>query len=170
MRRTLTALALVGTLAASAACADKSTPAGAPATSSAAGAPTSEAPSPEADYTADTKKVCAKIDTAMKKSTNAFGGELGKLIAYKQIKNTAAANRAKAGAQRELKALATAIRSTTAAAQDPTVKAAGQESAANIEATAANNAFFDKLKTEKDLDSLESEITAWLVPLGTHCA
>jgi hypothetical protein len=166
MRRALTALALVSTLAGSAACTDNSTPVGGQASSSAAAAPTSEAP----DYTADTKKICGKIDTAMDKSTNAFGTELGKLIAYKQVRNTAAANKAKAGAQRELKALAKTIRDATAAALDPKVKAAGQESAANIEATAANNAFFDKLKSEKDLNSLESEITAWLVPLAMHCA
>lgn len=171
MRRLLTAVALGATLLISGGCAGDDSPTAQPTTA----APTSASPTPSAtpsaDHAADTKRICGEIDKALETDMKGFGEELGKMIAYKQAGNTARANQAKADAQAELKAIASRMRERTAAAQDPELKAAGQESAENMEASAADQAFFGRLKTLNDVQSVvQKEVVSWLVPLAKFCA
>lgn len=171
MQRAIIALTLGGVLLTGAACGAWNEPSAAPTTAeptSASRSP-SAAPSPS-DYTADTKKVCGEIDQTLDSQMQAFGQELGKMIAYREAKNTEQAQKAKAAAQKELTEIATDIRQSTGAAQDPELTDAGEESAKNVEATAADAQFFDKFRNPRDLDALKAEITTWLVPLAEFCA
>jgi hypothetical protein len=129
-------------------------------------------PSKTASYTANTKKVCTKVDSLFQGAElERFAKDLGRHILYKKAKKTAKANQARDLAKKELRALAATVRSNTASAQDPKLKAAGEKSAVSIEKTAADNAFFAKLKTIKDVNgNLTSEMTPWLTPLSVYCA
>jgi hypothetical protein len=122
-------------------------------------------------YAANTKKVCTKVDNLFEGAgLERFAKHLGSLILYKQAKKPVKAKRSQAKAKQELKTLAASVRTTTATAKNPALKAAGAKSAASIEKSAANNALFNKLKTIKDVDQvLTSEITPWLTPLGLYC-
>jgi hypothetical protein len=172
MRRLLTAAALGAALLITAGCAgkDNDESAAQPTASATSASPTPSA-SASANYAADTKKICTEIDKSLETEMENFGEELGKMIAYKQAGNTTRANQAKADAQAELKAIASRMRERTAAAQDPELKAAGQESAENIEASAADETFFSRLKTLNDVKSVvQKEVVSWLVPLAKFCA
>ncbi|HST83196.1 MAG TPA: hypothetical protein VLL08_15785 [Kineosporiaceae bacterium] len=148
--------------------ASTSAPASAPASVGA----TKPSPSKAANYAANTKKVCAKVDNLFEGAElERFAKDLGRHILYKKAKKAAKADQARDLAKKELKALATAVRSNTSSAQDPELKAAGEKSAVSIEKTAADNAFFAKLKTIKDVNgNLTSEMTPWLTPLSVYCA
>jgi hypothetical protein len=175
MHRTILAATVGVLLLTVSACGGDST--GTPAASSAGPSATTAAveTTPEAedvDYSADNKKVCAKVDKLLEgKEMERFAKKLGELIVYKQAKQTAKAKDSREDAKKELKGLAAAVRRDTGVAKDPELKAAGEESAASIEKTAADNAFFTKIKTIKDVDkNLESEMTPWLTPLASYCA
>ena len=146
--------------------------ASAPASADAVQPSPTKTPAKAASYAANTKKVCAKVDSLFEGAeVDRFAKELGRLILYKKAKKPAKANQARELAKKELKSLAASVRSNTAAAQDPQLKAAGEKSAASIEQSAADNAFFAKLKTIKDVNSnLTSEMTPWLTPLSVYCA
>ena len=146
--------------------------ASAPATAPAANPSPSKAPAEAAKYTANTKKICTKVDGLFQGAgLDRFAKDLGRHILYKKAKKPAKANQARELAKKELKSLAASVRSNTAAAQDPQLKAAGEKSAASIEQTAADDAFFAKLKTIKDVNgNLTSEMTPWLTPLSVFCA
>jgi hypothetical protein len=165
MRRIIVVLAFAGVLATTAACGSESTPTGTAATASA----TTAAPSPTADYTADTKKVCDELDKMLDTGLDAFASNLGKMIGYRQAKQPELAAKAKAAAQQDLKEQAEALRKATMAAQDPKMQAAGEEAAKGMVTTAASDAFFDKLKDMDDLNALETEMTVWLAPLEFFC-
>jgi hypothetical protein len=176
MRRPLMAMALGGLLLIGPGCGSDSQPAAtAPATTPAV---TSAAPSASADYTADTKKVCDEIKKALGEEANGFAEELGKVIVYQQTGNRALADKATAAAQQKLEAFASTVEEKTAAAQNPDVRAAGQEAARNIRATATNDQFFASLKEVKLNTSqersafttkLEKESSSWAAPLGAFC-
>lgn len=138
---------------------------------SAAAPSSAPAPAPSADYTADTKKICAEVEKMLEgKEMEKFGIALGKLLVYKQGKVADRAKKARTDAGTKLTALATALRDRTKAAQDPDLRAAGAESADNMVDSAADDAFFGKIKTEKDLDTvLQSELTAWFTPVVAAC-
>lgn len=136
-----------------------------------AAAATSAAPSPSADFTADTKKVCAKVKKTIEKDARGFGEELGKMIAYKQADNSGQAAKARDAAKRELRAFAGNVNEQTAAALDPELRAAGKEAADNIRQTAATNTYFNKIDSLKDVEKgLEKLMISWFIPLGSHCA
>jgi uncharacterized protein (DUF305 family) len=171
MQRSIITLTLGGVLLTGAACGAKNEPTAAPTTA----APTSASPSPSAapspsDYTADTKRVCGQIEKMLESRMEAFGQQLGKMVAYREAGNTAQAQKAKTAAQKELATTATAIRQYTGAAQDPELWDAGKESAKNVEATAADAEFFRKFRNPRDLDALKAEVVTWLVPLAEFCA
>ena len=169
MRRAILAVTTGCVLLTGAACgndADSSTTAA--ATPSAA--PSAVASSPAADYTADTKAVCAKVDKIFTEDLEDFATELGKMIAYKEAKQTSEANTAEKSAGKELKEVAAAMKKATGAAQDPGLVKAGEASAEKITTTAGDTKFFDKIKTTKDVDTvLEAEFTAWFTPLSEYC-
>ncbi len=164
MRRTIVVLAFAGVLATAAACAKQSTPTAGPTTAAAA-----SSPSPTADYTADTKKVCDKIDTVLYNGMTPFAKKLGNMIGYKQAKQPDLAAKATAAAQQDLLEKADAVQQFTTAAQDPKMRTAGERSAKSLRATAASDAFFDRIESMDDLTALETEMAGWLMPFALFC-
>ncbi|RZU50563.1 hypothetical protein EV385_2338 [Krasilnikovia cinnamomea] len=168
MRRVILAVTLGGVLLSGAACsndtkttADAAAPAATPATATTTAAP---------DYTADSKKVCDGLEKELQKGAEAFGVELGKMIGYKETKQTQNAAKAKKAAATELKNWAADVKKATSAAKDPKLQAAGAEAADNLVKAAEGDAFFAKFKTEKDVDKhFETELNAWFAPLSTIC-
>jgi hypothetical protein len=170
MRRAILAMTIGGVLLTGASC---SSGADTPATSapSAAAVPSSEPSSAAPDYTANTKLVCDTVQKTLNDDLKGFGTELGKMIAYKEAKQTADAEKARQFAGQELKNVGAKIRKETAAAQDPQLKVAGVTSAAKMAKTADDDKFFAKIKTTKDLDKiLQSQLTEWFTPVAGYRA
>ncbi len=169
MRRALLAVIAGGTLLAGTACdSDANTPdAAAPLAPATSAAPTA---SPAPDYSADTKQVCDQLKTVYQGELRDFGTAMGKMITYKEAKDTAAAKKAADTAATELKAVALKIRKETAVAQDPEIKSAGAQSAAKLERSATDRKYIAKVKTLKDLNgTIERQLTDWLAPVAGYC-
>lgn len=133
----------------------------------------SEAPtSPPPDYTADTRKVCGGVQQAVgTKLPASFGTQIGKMIAYKEAKDPADADKYEQAAVKLLKSAADDIQRRTAAAQDPDLRTAGAASAAKLTRSATDSAFFDEIKSTKDLDRIiEARMGEWLGPITGYCA
>ncbi|MEU4425494.1 hypothetical protein AB0F81_33140 [Actinoplanes sp. NPDC024001] len=172
MRRAILAVLAGGLLLTGAACdsdADTSEIA-APAATTAPAAPASTAPAP--DYSADTEKVCGRLDKIFSAAlAGEFGAAMGKMIAQKEAKQAEEAAKAEKAAAAELKSVGAQIREETVAAQDPELKAAGETSAAKIEKSAQNRDYIEKVKTSKDLDrTLKTQVQEWLSPVTGYCA
>jgi hypothetical protein len=168
MRRALLAVALGGVLLSAAACdSDTETPAAAPAASAPSTAPASAAP----NYLANTKLVCGEVEKIFDADLQSFGAQMGKMIAYKEAKQTADAEKAEKAAAANLKAISAKIRKETASAENPELKTAGDASADKFASSATDAKFFDGIKTTKDLDkTIESKMTEWLSPVAGYCA
>lgn len=167
MRRALLAVTLGGVLLSAAAC-DSGTeaPVAAPAPTTAAPVVTSPAP----DYSENTKLVCGKVQTIFNTNLQNFATQMGKMIAYKQAKQTAEAETAEKAAAAQLKDVATKVRKETAAAEDPELKTAGETSAAKFAKSAADAKYFDSIKSDKDLNkTIEAKMTDWLSPVAGYC-
>jgi hypothetical protein len=136
------------------------------ATAPTATATTSAAP----DYSANTKLVCTKLQTLYTAELRNFGTAMGKMVTYKETKQTAEAEKAETTAAGQLKAAATKIRKETATAEDPDFIAAGKVSASKLESSATDRRYFDKVKTLADLNkSVEAQFTEWLTPVAGYC-
>ncbi len=168
MRRALLAVLAGGLLLTGAACdSDAKTT---DATDTPAATAASSSPPPP-DYSADTKAVCGKLQTAYQAELRDFGTAMGKLVTYREAKQTAEAKKAETTAVAELKAVAAKIRTTTKVAKNPEFKAAGLTSAAKIDASAVNKAYITKVKTLKTLNtSMETQFKEWLSPVAGYCA
>jgi hypothetical protein len=169
MRRAFLALALGGVLLSAAACDSdaESTTTAAPAATTPSAAPTSAAP----DYSDDTKLICGKVEKVFNSDLESFGTQLGRMIAYKEAKQTADADKAEAAAKKQLKDVGAKVKKETAAAQDPELVAAGATSADKFAKSAADTRFFDSIKSTKDLDrTIEAKMTDWLSPVAGYCA
>ncbi len=169
MRRAIVAVLAGGVMLTGAACdSDANTSEVAAPAAATAAAPSSTEPEP--DYSADTDKVCGRLDKVFSAALGDFGAALGKMIAHKEAKNTDEAEKAEKAAAAELKAVGTQIRKATSSAQDPEVKAAGATSAAKLEKSAKNRDYIEKIKTTKDLDrTLKSQLEEWLSPVAGYC-
>ena len=153
MRRAILAVIAGGTLLAGAACdsdATAKTEAAEPTRTAPTAAPTTSA---APDYSASTRLVCGRLQTLYTVELRAFGAAMGKMVTYKETKQTTDAEKAEAAAAGQLKAAATKIRKETAAAEDPEFKTAGQVSATKFEASAKDHKYIDRVKTLKDLNS-----------------
>ena len=171
MRRAFLAVTLGGLLAAGACSSDAETPAAAPAVASAATTPSAEVTTPPPDYSANTKLVCGKVEKIFDAELADFGTQIGKMIAYKEAKQTAEAEKAEKAARRELKDIGAKVKKITTVAQDPQLKSAGATSAAKFTRSASDTRFFDSIKTTKDLDrTIEAKMTEWLTPVAGYCA
>lgn len=168
MRRALLAVALGGVLLTATACdSDAESPVAAPAATTPSTAATSAGP----DYSANTKLVCGKVEKVFDADLEAFGTQMGKMIAHKEAKQTAEADKAEKAAAAGLKNIAVKVKKETAVAEDPELKAAGEASAAKFATSAADSKFFDSIKTTKDLDkTIEGKMTDWLSPVAGYCA
>ncbi|WP_067509055.1 hypothetical protein [Actinoplanes sp. TFC3] len=173
MRRALLAVTFGGLLLSGAACSSGGNDADSTAQAPAIVTPSSpaETTSPPPDYTANTKQVCSKVEKIFDAELEDFGTEIGKMIAYKEAKQSDNAEAAEKAAGKQLKNVGAQIKKLTAAAQDPQVKEAGATSSAKFTKSAADGTFFDKIKSTKDLDKvLESQMTEWLTPIAGYCA
>jgi hypothetical protein len=171
MRRAFLALALGGVLLSAAACdsgdAESTTAAPAPAATTPSATPTISEP----DYSANTAQVCGKVKAVFSKDLESFGTQLGRMIAYKEAKQTADAEKAEAAAKKQLKDVGAKVRKETAAAEDPELKTAGETSAGKFTKSAADTEFFDGIRTTKDLDrTIGTKMTDWLSPVAGYCA
>lgn len=171
MRRAILAVTVGGVLLTGAAC-DSTDPASTTAAPSApaslpVAAPSSAAP----DYSADTKLVCAKVQTIFTQDLKDFAIDLGKMIANKEAKQTAEAQAARKAAGAELKTVGAKVKKETAAAEDPELRAAGAASAAKFIKTAGDDKFFDKIESTSDLNKIiEAQLTEWFTPVAGYCA
>jgi Zn-dependent oligopeptidase len=171
MRRALLAATLGGLLLSGTACSSDGDAKPEAGTTTAAAAPTTAPTSPPPDYTANTKKVCAKLDKIFDAELEDFGTEIGKMIAYKEAKQTDNAEAAEKAAGKQLKDVGAKIKRETAAAQDPELQQAGAASAAKFTKSATDSKLFDKIKSTKDLDKvLQTQMTTWLTPVAGYCA
>ena len=168
MRRALLAVTLGGVLLSAAACDSGSeAPAAAPAATTPAPVVTSSAP----DYSENTELVCGKVKTIFSTSLEQnFSTQMGKMIAYKQAKQTAEAEAAEKAAAAQLKDIGAKVKKETSVAEDPDLKTAGATTAAKFTKSAADSKYFDGIKTEKDLNkTIEAKMTDWLSPVSGYC-
>ncbi len=172
MRTALTAVTLAGLLLTGAACSS-----GDNGSETIAEAPVAQTPSsatttvPAPNYYANTRKVCTALDKVFDADVAEFGTAMGKMIAYKEAKQTAEAEKARKAASQELKDVAAKVRQETAAAEDPDLQQAGAVSATKFSKSAADKALFDKVRTTKDLDrALATRMPDWMDPVAGLCA
>jgi hypothetical protein len=171
MRTALTAVSLACVLLTAAACSSDDNGA-----EPIAEAPVAEAPSsvtstvPEPDYEASDRKVCATLTKVFDADVAQFGTAMGKMIAYKEAKQTPEAEQARKAASKELKEVAAKVRKATADAENPELKQAGAVSATKFAKSADDKALFDKVKTTKDLDrTLATKMPDWMDPVAGLC-
>jgi hypothetical protein len=171
MRTALTAVSLAGLLLTAAACSSDDSGAETIAEAPVAQPPASVTTTvPAPDYDANTRKVCAALNKVFDADVAEFGTAMGKMIAYKEAKQTAEAEKARKSASQELKDVAAKVRKETATAQDPELKQAGAVSATKFSTSAADKTLFDKVKTTKDLDrTLATKMPDWMDPVAGHC-
>jgi hypothetical protein len=169
MRPAILAVALGGVLLAGTACDSEVKTAGTAAPPSAT--PSSEPSIPAPDYSANTKAICGKLEKIFNEDLEGFGTQVGKMIAYKESKQTAQAAKAQKAAAQELENVATKVKQETSAAQDPALRMAGAASAAKFAKSANDPAFLDKIKSTQDLSrTIEGQMTEWLNPVAGYCA
>ncbi|WP_229067818.1 hypothetical protein [Actinoplanes sp. DH11] len=169
MRRAILAVLAGGVLLTGAACESDANTSEIAAPVAATVAPATTEPAP--DYTANTEKVCGRLDKVFSAALGDFGTALGKMIAHKEAKQTEEAEKAEKTAAAELKSVGTQIRKETAEAENPDLKQAGITSAAKIEKSAKNRDYIEGIKTTKDLDkTLKSQLAEWLSPVAGYCA
>ena len=175
MQRWITAATVGALLLTVPACSGGSDPrTGAESPSASAPALASASPVPSAEPSKDsasTKKFCSGVDkTLYGKEMSRFADEVGKMIAYKNAKQTAKAKQARIAAGKQLNAVAKAMRTQTSTAKEAELRAAGEEAADNIDKSAEDPAFYAKIKNDKSMDEvLQSEMTPWIVPLAKFC-
>ncbi|GAA3338981.1 hypothetical protein GCM10020358_21040 [Amorphoplanes nipponensis] len=172
MRTALSAVVITGVLLTGTACSSDDN-----GSETIAEAPVAESPTaatttvPAPNYYANTRKVCAALNKVFDADVAEFGTAMGKMIAYKEAKQTAEAEQARKAASAELKDVAAKVRKETAAAEDPELKQAGAVSATKFSRSAADKALFDKVKTTKDLDrTLAAKMPDWMDPIAGLCA
>jgi hypothetical protein len=166
MRRAFLAVLAGSTLLAGAACDSDAKNTEAAATPSA----TRPSLAPLPDYSADTAAICGKLDSLYTTEVRAFGAAIGKMVTYKEEKQTAEAKKAERAAAGQLQAAATKIRKETSAAQDPDLQAAGKVSAAKLEASAEDHEYIASVKTIAQLNkTVQAQFSEWLTPVSGYC-
>jgi hypothetical protein len=167
MRRAFLAVALGGVLLTGAACGSDAETKDNAGSATPSVAPASSAP----DYSADTQLVCGKVEKLYNGGLEGFNTQIGKMIANKEAKLSKEAGQARKAAGQELKDVGTKIEQETAAAQDPALQMAGATSAATFVKTAGDDAFFDKITSQKAYDStIQSQLQEWLTPVAGYCS
>jgi hypothetical protein len=168
MRRATLAVALGGVLLTGAAC-DSNT-----GTSATAATPIPQSPmptSPTPDYSANTQLVCDKVAGIYRDSFADFATQMGKMIANKEAKQAADADKAEKAAGAELKAIGERVRKETTAAKDPELVRAGRTAADKLVKSAGDAKFFDSIKSTKDLNAaIEDRMLDWMSPITGYCA
>ncbi len=165
MRNAILAVLAGGVLLTGAACESD-----APVYNAGASTPSATVTSPPVDYSANTALVCGKLDKVFTGELDDFGAAIGKMIAYKEAKQTDKAATAEKSAAAELQSAGAQIRKETSAAQNPELKQAGETSAVKFETSAKDRKYIKKIKTTADLDkTLKPQLTEWLSPVAGYC-
>ena len=168
MRRAILAVALGSVLLTGGACSsDAKSSDSAAATRTPSAAPTSAAP----DYSDNTRLVCDKLQKIFNTDLEGFATQVGKMIAYKEANQAPEAAKAQQAAGQQLKNVGAKVKRETAVAQDPELQTAGATSADKFTKSAADQKFFARIKTTKDLDrTIEAQMNEWLTPVAGYCA
>jgi len=171
MRRAILAVTIGGVLLTGSACDGDSDATSTKSAPAPVAVPSTEPPSPVPDYTANTRLVCGNVQKIFTNDLKTFATDLGKMIANKEAKQATAAAGAQKAAGQQLKQVGAKLKKTTAAAEDPQLREAGAISAAKFAKSATDKAFFNKIKTTKDLDRIiESQLNTWFTPVAGFCA
>jgi hypothetical protein len=178
MRRVLLALT-AGILVVTTGCGTARTPApsgttgappapAAPAPGGASGAaPAATATTTGETALASTRALCEGLGQVYTKNMGSFAEALSKMVADGEKSRDASREKA----QQALTAFATAIRDTTASSTIGDARADGKRTADLMQAKAADDKFFDQVKTSKDLDRvLGPDLKKWLAPVDSHCS
>ena len=177
MRRALLAVTLSGILLTGSACSKTpnlatggKTPTSAPTAAAPASAPAAAPGTDSSETKADTKRICDEFDKVIEPAMNGFGQKLGVLLVQRGAKNDAEAKKAQGEAKNELVKFADQITEKTAAAKDPALKAAGEESAANIKKSAGSDEFYNNIKDVSSLEKdVQNDFMTWFLPLASLC-
>lgn len=163
MRRAVLALSLGGCLLTASACGTAKGPTtnGTPNPGAAAAAAADPA-------LADTRTVCDAVGQVLNKDIGPFADALGKMVAGR---NTAAAGTSQRQAQQSLKTFSTSIRGATQTSTNAQLRADGAQTANTLQAKSTDAAFFTKIQTTKDMDTvLGPTLKEWLSPVTHHCS
>ena len=167
MRRPILAVSLGAVLLTSAACSDSEPVASAPTTAAPSPTPTVTA----ADYSADTRKVCASVQKIFDADIEPFAAALSRMVVRKEAKLTKEAAASEQLARKQLRTVASKLVKATAGAEDPEVVTAGKASAAKFTASAGDDKLYDRLKSTKDLNRfIDGKMGDWLTPISGYCA
>ncbi|GGK82214.1 hypothetical protein [Mangrovihabitans endophyticus] len=175
MRRALLAVTLGGLLLSGAACgsdtsgdpSDDTPQAGGPSWVATPSTPVTTEP----DYSANTETVCGEVQKIFSEDLEDFGTHIGKMIAYREAKDSDAAKKAEQAASKELKDIGAKLKKETDAAQDPDLRDAGAESAAKFVKSSGDDKLFDDITTTDKLDqTIQDRITEWMTPVVGYCA
>jgi hypothetical protein len=157
MRRVVLTLAVGGVLLSAAACGtsrddgDSAAPTAAPASGAAAQQGQSA-----------TKSACEALGAVYSKNMAPFAESVTKIVSDKSSPQAA---------QQSLKEFATAVRSATQQSTDAQLRADGKQTADRLQAKSADAAFFSKIKTSKDVNTvLGPNLKEWLSPVTHHCS
>ena len=125
---------------------------------------------PLPDYSVNTKKICAQLQTVYSGELRDFGTAMGQMVTFKEAKQTPDAAKAENQAAAKLKAAGAKIRQDTATAEDPDFQAAGKVSASKLESSATDRRYMDKVKSMADLNkTVQAQFTEWLTPVAGYC-
>ena len=164
MRRAVLALAVGGVFLTASACGTAKSPAasGTPNAGTAATAAADPA-------LADTRAVCDAVGQVLNKNIGPFAEALGKMLAGRQTAGGGAT--LVQPAQQSLKSFATSILGATQTSTNAQVRADGKQTADTLQAKSADTAFFRKIQTTKDMDTvLGPTLKEWLSPVTHHCS
>jgi hypothetical protein len=169
MRRALLAVIAGSTFLAGSAC-DSDAKTTDIAASQAPAATVAPSTDPAPDYSVNTELVCGKLQTLYTTELRAFGSAMGKMVTYKEEKQTTEAKNAEKAAAGQLQAAATKIRRETAVADNPDFQAAGKVSAAKLETSAKDRKYLVKVRTLNDLNkTVQAQFAEWLTPVAGYC-
>jgi hypothetical protein len=163
MRRAVRALLVGGALLTATACgnADNPPPMTAPNPGQAAAV---SAPPVEAT----TKQWCEALGQVYNQNMGPFAESLTKMV---DGRKTSAAKTTLDAAQKSLSTFAGAIRTATEGATDPSLIQIGRQTAEQMQAKSTDKAFFDKIQTTEDVNTLLGPtLKGWLSPLTQQCS
>ncbi len=162
MRRAVQALLVGGALLTATACGNVDNPA--PYTAPNPGQATAVSVPP---VEATTKQWCEALGQVYNQNMGPFAESLTKMV---DGRRTGAGATAVAAAQKSLSTFAGAIRSATEGATEPALIQIGRQTSEQMQAKAKDKAFFDKIQTTQDVNTLLGPtLKEWLSPLTQQC-
>jgi hypothetical protein len=166
MRRAVLALIVGGALLTATACgsANNATPNAAPNPGQPVAASAVAAPPVEAT----TKQQCEALGQVYSKNMGEFAESLTKMV---DGRKTSAAKATQEAAQKSLSSFATAVRASTETATDAAFVQIGRQTSEQLQAKSKDKAFFDKIQTTGDVNTLLGPtLKQWLSPLTSRCS